>query len=104
MNKLFRIYESLNYPNIRKHDLSSKAELLSIVVDQKAQGSTISRQLMDELKKKFAQNGISHFGVVVSPDNRRANAYYQKMGGVRVSDLEVHKGQTSNVFHIKTNS
>jgi len=104
LSKLFKIYESLKYPINKKLDGLTKAELLSIVVDKGFQGSAVSTNLMGELKSAFNRKQIKSFRVVVSSTNERANAYYRKMGGALVCEIEVHKGHVSFVYRIYTHS
>lgn len=75
-----------------------EAELLSIVVDEAYRGKGISPRLFNKLIEEFKKVGIEKFKVVVGSNLLPACRFYEKMGGVFHSEIEVHKGERSRVY------
>ena len=47
--------------------------------------------------------GIKRLKVAVSGDNKRACRLYEKAGGTLLRQIEVHRGENSNVYVFDTN-
>ncbi len=92
-----KIFETLFYP-ARKEQNLPKAELLSIVVDEKYRGKGIAQQLFVKLEEEFRNKNIKQFKVVVGSKLIAACKFYEKMGGFFYSEIEVHKGEKSRVY------
>ena len=96
--KIFKkIFETILYPVKKDNDLP-KAELLSIVVNETYRGKGISQKLFNKLMEEFKKDGIDKFKVVVGSNFLPACRFYEKMGGVLHSEIEVHKGEKSRVY------
>jgi len=90
--------ETLLYPFRRKGEKFCDTELLSIVVDRRNRGKGTADALITELKNRFLERGVDRFKVVVGADNKRACRFYEKNGGRLVQQIEVHRGEVSNVY------
>ena len=89
---LMRIVQTILYPLRKtkgeacpenKGDVkdSTKAELLSIAVDEKTRGSGVGRLLIDALEEYFRRNGHpDSYHVVTDAQDPRSNAFYASMG------------------------
>lgn len=75
-----------------------KAELLSIVVEEAYRGEGISQRLFNKLVEEFEKYDIDRFKVVVGSNLLPACKFYEKMGGIFHSEIEVHKGEKSRVY------
>lgn len=98
---LIKILETLMYPTKKTNYKLPDAELLSIVVEQEFQGTGVSELLFLSLINEFKKRGINEFKVVVGDNLERAKRFYEKMGGVLASKIEVHKGEVSSVYVFK---
>ena len=94
--------ESLCYPFRKKEDSLPRAELLSIVVKKEKWGSGIAKELLERLKEEFSIQGLNQFKVVVGVENIRACRFYENAGSKLVKQIEVHRGETSNVYLFET--
>ena len=92
-----KIFETLFYP-IKKNTALPKAELLSIVVDKNYQGKGVSKELFKRLVNELGKRGVREFKVVVGENLMPACKFYEKMGGVLYSKIEVHKGEWSRIY------
>lgn len=90
--------ESLLYPFRKSNPGLPKAELLSIVVKNEMWGRGTAGALINELKRRFSDQGMKNFRVVVGSGNRRACRFYEKHGGEMSSQIEVHRGEISDVY------
>lgn len=92
-----KIIEILFYPVKKKNNLP-EAELLSIVVEKNYQGKEVSQKLFEKLVEEFKRRNVNQFKVIVSSILIPACRFYEKMGGVLQSEIEVHKGEKSRVY------
>lgn len=92
-----KMMETLFYP-AKEESHTPDAELLSIVVDKAHQGKGVSRALFEKLVEEFKRRGCREFKVVVGSKLAPACKFYEKMGGVLHSEIEVHAGETSRVY------
>jgi len=90
--------ETLLYPFRRKGGKYCDAELLSIVVSRKNHGNGTADALITELKHRFSDRGVDRFKVVVGAENKRACRFYERNGGRLVQQVEIHRGEISNLF------
>lgn len=92
-----KFFETLFYP-VKKIKKTSRAELLSIVVDKKCRGKGISERLYGELVEEFKKRDVKDFKIIVGADLVSSIKFYDKMGAIRINDLEVHKGEKSWIY------
>ncbi|HDY69138.1 MAG TPA: GNAT family N-acetyltransferase [Candidatus Scalindua sp.] len=92
-----KIIETLLYP-ARKEQNLPEAELLSIVVDKNYRGKGIARKLFEKLEEEFKTRSVNRFKVIVGSKLISARRFYEKMGGILHSEVEVHKGEKSNIY------
>ncbi len=57
-------------------------------------GKTLFYALADEFNKEE----IDKFKITVGDNLFYANKFYQKMGCIKVAEIEVHKGDKSNIY------
>lgn len=94
--------ETLCYPaKAQGHDDLPSAEVLSIVVDDKAQGLGVGRLLMEAAFEEFKKRNIPEIKVMVG-DGLRANEFYKKMGFASARQMLQH-GKPMNAYVRKLN-
>jgi len=74
------------------------AELLSIAVLEKARGRGVAGKLYESLGERFFEEGETAFCIVVGESLAPAHRFYEKMGAVSLSQISVHKGQSSILY------
>lgn len=92
-----KVVETLVYP-MKKEASLPDAELLSIVVEESYRVKGVSKELFNLLVHEFASRHVNRFKVVVGADLAAACRFYEKMGGVLHSEIEVHQGIKSRVY------
>jgi len=101
--RIKKVLETLFYPGrIRKMALP-RAELLSIVVAEKARGKGLANDLVKKGLGTCRKKGIAKVKVLVGMSNGPANKLYQNCGFELVCQLDNH-GVISNVYVAKTDS
>lgn len=95
-----RVINTLLYPS-KVAEQYPAAELLSIVIDSAARGTSVGVDLLAELVKEFRRRGVRQFKVMVRADFERANAYYRKHGFKLAGDVDRH-GHPSNIYVYET--
>ena len=91
-------FETLTAPS--KTSLNSDVdlpELLSIVVDSSFAGKGTGQRLVQALDGEFKRLGIKKYKVLVG-SQLQANSFYQKNGFIKNSEVELHKGDISNIY------
>lgn len=74
------------------------AELYSICVTKKYQGSAVAQTLYDGLRDFFKENNLDAFMIVVGSELSQAQRFYTKQGAEPVGILEQGSGKRSIVF------
>lgn len=99
LNTLRKILETLTYPNneITTSELP-KAELLSIALTKDVLRKGLGKTLFYALADEFNKEEIYKFKITVGDNLFYANKFYQKMGCIKVAEIEVHKGEKSNIY------
>jgi ribosomal protein S18 acetylase RimI-like enzyme len=92
-----KVIETLFYP-LRKKENLPNAELLSIVVIKNYQGEGVSKDLFHKLTEEFKERKINLFKIVVGNNLVGACHFYEKMGCIFHSVIEIHKGEKSRVY------
>tara|TARA_B110000305_G_scaffold128441_1_gene143709 strand:- start:892 stop:1497 length:606 start_codon:yes stop_codon:yes gene_type:complete len=84
----------------KQHTVASNpsAELFSIAVVDKARGTGVASKLYQSLGERFAQEGEKAFCIIVGETLVPAHRFYQKMGAFALSEVSVHKGQSSTLY------
>lgn len=75
-----------------------EAELYSICVMKKYQGSEVAQTLYDSLREFFKENNLDAFMIVVGSELSQAQRFYKKQGAKPVGTLEQGSGKRSIVF------
>ena len=76
----------------------TEAELYSICVTKKYQGSPVAQTLYDGLSDFFKENNLDAFMIVVGSELSHAQRFYKKQGAEPVGILEQGSGKRSFVF------
>ena len=92
-----KIIETLLYPARKEQNLPN-AELLSIVVDKNYRGKGIAQKLFEKLEEEFKIRNVNRFKVIVGSNLISASRFYEKMGGILYSEIEVHKDKKSQIY------
>lgn len=92
-----KVIDNILYPSKMKKAGLPSAELLSIVIDPKAQGKGIATQLVEKGLQECKSRSIDEVKVLVSADNRPANKLYKKLGFEFHSHIDSH-GVKSNIY------
>lgn len=73
-------------------------ELLSIVISKNIQSKGIGTKLLIELESDLKQKGFTKYKVIAGDNLVSANKFYLKNGFVLSEQIELHKGQVSNIY------
>ena len=73
-------------------------ELLSIVVSRDIQAKGIGTKLLIELESELKQKGFTKYKVIAGDNLISANKFYLKNGFILSEQIELHKGQVSNIY------
>jgi ribosomal protein S18 acetylase RimI-like enzyme len=92
-------FETLFYPTKSSLGLPA-AEILSVVVDEKARGLGVGKMLMEIALAEFQRRGINEVKVMVG-EKLPANEYYKKLG-FEVKGQYEHHGYRLNTYTRKT--
>lgn len=64
---------------------TTKADKITVMNDlfviEKARGTGVAQQLFTSCEKFTKENGYAHMSWVTAPENKRAQKFYEKMGG-----------------------
>jgi len=91
------IFETLLYPV--KESLSlPESELLSIAVKKEFQGMGISKKLFDFMVSYAKKKNIKSFKVIVGEKLIQAKRFYEKCGGVKVGEINIHGKEKSYIY------
>jgi GNAT superfamily N-acetyltransferase len=66
--------------------------LVGVYVDPRHRGDGTAQRLLDALLTKVRATGAAHLRLQVGEGNRRARAFYERMGFVATGDVEVYPG------------
>lgn len=96
-SRIRRILEILKYGR-NSDQRHPKAELLSIAVDPAFRGRGVAEILYCRLVEHFRDGCVDAFKITVGEDLLAAHRFYQRMGAVAASRIQVHHGETSIVY------
>jgi len=91
-----RLWHTLRYPSRVGADLP-RAEILSIVVADRARGRHVGKRLMAAAFDEFARRDIGSLKVAVGADNEAANGFYRSCG-FSLAVTREHHGLPMNVY------
>jgi glycosyltransferase involved in cell wall biosynthesis/ribosomal protein S18 acetylase RimI-like enzyme len=91
-----RAGETLRHPS--STSTLPDAELLSIAVGSRWRARGVGRQLAERVGRGLALGGSETLKVVVGADNEPANRFYESLGYRHECRIDVHRGETSNVW------
>jgi ribosomal protein S18 acetylase RimI-like enzyme len=96
-SNLRRVWETLRYGGDHEEQ-GPLAELLAMSVVPRARRRGLGLELGQRLLESFHALGVDAVKVVVGSSNEAAIAAYQRMGFVRLAQIEVHAGESSEVL------
>ena len=91
-----RAIETARYPSNGTH--LPEAELLSIAVAPAWRKRGVGEMLTADLIRRLGERGDRELKVVVASDNEPANRFYARLGFTPATQVEVHRGTSSNVL------
>lgn len=95
---LFKIIEIFKYPNNCKHFKLPTSEILNFCVDENYQGKGIGKILFKYLNDEFLQRNINKIKIVTGSNQISAQKFYEKLGAIKVTNIEIHKGIISYIY------
>jgi GNAT superfamily N-acetyltransferase len=104
--KLFRpsvlrhVVETMLYTKKSNGNLP-EAELLSVVIGENYRRKGVGARLFQSLVEEFRARGVSEFKVVVGAQLEPAKCFYKRMGGAPIGEIELHRGEKSEVYSWK---
>jgi len=58
----------------------------------------LSTEKHNKFTTSFSGPGVNRFKVAGGAENKRACRFYEKNGGILANQIEVHRGEQSNVY------
>lgn len=98
-----KIIKAIIYPAQFNSKNYSKAELLSIAIDEKHRGKQIGKELLNALIEEFKIIGILSFKVGVKKDMEKANNFYQ-INNFRFIETFNVLGDEMNFYEFQSNN
>lgn len=98
LNIILKILETLRHSRGSANISLPEAELLSIAVKKNHQGKGVSKRLFERLVNDFYRVGINEFKIIVGSNLTQAIKFYRKMKCKNVGEIEVHKGERSELY------
>ena len=102
LRKIFsfaKIFEVIKYS--KKEDNTPKAELLTIAVSLKFQGSGVAQLILNRFILEMKKRDVTLFKALVGVELERANKFYQKSGFHLHSQDSIHKDKLANIYIYK---
>ncbi len=93
-----RVAETLLYPTKQTAVELPRAEILNFCVSEAHRGKGVGRRLFEALLAEFARRHVAEIRIVTGSEQRQAQAFYDRVGSTRVTELEVHEGTSSVVY------
>jgi GNAT superfamily N-acetyltransferase len=93
-----KILETLLYPARKEVRALPASELMDLVVDRHIQRHGIGRALFARFAEAMAERSVGNFRITTGASLADAHRFYEKMGAVRLSDIEVHAQQVTRVY------
>lgn len=82
----------------RKRVSLPSAEFLTISVDNDIKRRGLGTQLFNAMKDEFKRRKVKKFIVIVGQSLTESNSFMNKMSAKKISEIEVHSGEKSNVY------
>jgi GNAT superfamily N-acetyltransferase len=97
-SRVFRILETLLYPQRHVESTLPRAELFDLVVDREEQRSGVGRLLFEGFRTALQRKGELQFRVTTGEALVDAHRFYERLGARHVSNVEVHAGAMTRVY------
>ena len=98
MSTVRRVAETLLYPTKRTEVELPRAEILNFCVSASRRGQGVGRRLFRALVEEFSRRSVPDIRIVTGAEQRSAQAFYDRVGADRITELEIHEGATSIVY------
>lgn len=85
----------------KKRQVLPKAEFLTIAVDNKIKRKGLGTQLFERMRREFRKRKTEGFIAIVGQSLKPSNRFMDKMKAIKISEIQVHKGEISNVYFWK---
>lgn len=96
--RIRKVFETLLYPARKEVRELPAAELMDLVVDRSIQRQGVGRLLFARFAEVMAERSVPNFRITTGGSLADAHRFYERMGAVRVSDIEVHAKQVTRVY------
>lgn len=98
LSRIRKILETLLYPARKEVRVLPSAELMDLVVDSNVQRRGVGRALFARFVEVMGERQVPNFRITTGGSLADAHQFYEKMGAIRVSDIEVHAHQVTRVY------
>lgn len=98
LKTLRRVGETLLYPTKETAVDLPRAEILNFCVSATHRGQGVGKRLFGALIGEFERRRVEMIRIVTGADQQSAQAFYDRVGATRVTELEVHEGTSSVVY------
>lgn len=85
----------------KRRQVLPKAEFLTIAVDRKIKRKGLGTKLFKRMKEEFKKRKTEGFIAIVGQSLKPSNKFMHKMKAIKISEIQVHKGEVSNVYFWK---
>lgn len=93
-----RVAETLLYPTKQTAVELPRAEILNFCVSEAHRGQGVGRRLFEALLDEFGRRDVAKIRIVTGSEQVQAQAFYDRVGATRITELEVHEGSASVVY------
>lgn len=97
---LKRIFETIAYPKKVSGGSMPKAELLSMAVKDVCRRHGVAGALFLAFAAQQKNSGVSSFRIVAGNILQNANKFYLKMGAKKIGEIQVHSGESSQIYRV----
>jgi ribosomal protein S18 acetylase RimI-like enzyme len=98
LSRIKSAVETLLYPSRNRDAGLPSAEILNFCVRRTMQRSGVGKRLFHELISEFQRRGVASIRIVTGAEQVKAQRFYESLGAVRISSIEVHRGTQSIVY------
>lgn len=95
---VWRIIETLRYPDRTETLNLPDAEILNFCVASNARGEGVGLRLFDEGIAEFQRHGVKKIRIITGEKQHRAQALYERAGAQRQEQLNIHSGEVSLAY------
>jgi len=96
--RIVKAFETISYPHKNQAMHLPSGELLDFAVAASYQGKGLAQGLFRVFATECRKHGLNDFKIPTGSSLKRAHRFYEKMGAVRVCELELHRGEVTIVY------